>query len=224
MSFRAATSGSINATNDVTVITPAGLADGDVIIIAFETSTVHTIDNILSGWTQGGTTQDQGTDQSVSIFYKVASSEGASWTWTDVFVGTPTGVWGCVAYSGVDAGTPLDVAIVQTEDSFGTVQSSGEITPINDNSRIVSIFGVDPNAARTGTPDDNPPCTERVEANGDNDGFMYIQDHLQTTASAETHEFTISTADQSASFIVALREAAAGGGSPVASILQQHAA
>jgi len=191
------------------VAKPAGVVDGDFILVAVTTDTVHAINSVIEGWTQIGTAQDASTDSTTSIFYKIASSEGESWTFTDLFVDTEIWSGVVIAYSGVNATTPLDVAVVQGSETANTTHSTDAITPTSNNTMVISIWGVDGSEAYTGTADSDPSCTERADYNNAYGayGWTYIQEHKQTTAAEEIHDLTINVSDVMSWFIIALRPA-----------------
>ena len=196
-----------------TVNAPAGLQDGDLIIVAICTGTTANLDNVLAGWTGLTEQDDGGLDSSLIVLYKIASSEGASWTFTDVLDGSEN-VHACaLAYSGVDQTTPLDVASVAGSIANCSGDDTAEITPTSANSMVVSITSADYTSTLTGTVDASPACTERYD--DENDGsnlWIYVQDHLQSAAVAEAHTITPSSTDSVAYRLLALREAAAAGG------------
>jgi hypothetical protein len=189
------------------VTKPSGVVDGDFILVAVTTDATHVINTVIDGWTQIGTAQDASTDSTTSIFYKIASSEGASWTFTNLFVDTEAWSGVVIAYSGVNPTTPLDVAVVQGSETANTTFSTDAITPTSNNAMIVSIWGVDASEDYEGTPDSDPACTERAEYQNTagNYGWTYIQEHKQTTAAEEIHDLTINVSDLMSWFIIALR-------------------
>lgn len=217
VTFRVASSAAYSTTSPV-VTAPAGIQNNDLIIVAFPSGANHTVNSLIAGWTQAGSTVAQGSDSSTTVVYKIADNEGASWTFTDLFTGVTTGVYGVIVYSGVDTTTPLDVAVVQAD--MGNVpatpvgEDTATITPISDNCMIVSIFGADPSAStRNSTPGSAPVCTERLDdTQGGTNGWIYVQDHLQTTAIAEAHRLTPDEIEGAVYFLLALRPASAGGG------------
>jgi hypothetical protein len=208
ITYRTSGTYSYGSTTASPVVTkPAGIQDGDLIIIAFVTDTPHVINSVLAGWTQIGTAQGQSTDSTTTVIYKIASSEGETWTFTDLFVDAEVPTAGIVVYDGVSSSTPLDVAVVQGANTAMTTHAAGPITPTSNNTMIVSIFGTDQSETYTGTPDDSPACTERIDFNNASGtyGYVYIQEHKQTTAAEETHQMTVNVSDGMAWFIIALR-------------------
>lgn len=155
----------------------------------------------------------------MSVLYKVASSEGASWTFTNLFAAAEFGVIGVCAYSGADTGTPLDVAVVQGSDLSTTTPTAGPITSSANGAIIIAVFGADADAGQSGTPDASPAANERVDENGGSSvGYVYMQDYLQITAEAVSLDGNFSATDHWAWMIVALRPAAAGGNAPTGAL------
>lgn len=97
-----------DVTNDtagtlVTVSKPLGTVDGHV-LVAFVGEVGAGSITPPAGWTLVASVA-AGTDVTLAAYRKVASSEGASWTWT---LGASVRSWGWVgAYSGVDTTDPI---------------------------------------------------------------------------------------------------------------------
>jgi hypothetical protein len=91
------------AGTSVVVSRPSGTAN-DHVLVAFIAAVGNPSISTPSGWTLIGT-QDASTNVRLAAFYKVASSEPASWTWT---LGASQRNIGWVgAYSGVDTASPV---------------------------------------------------------------------------------------------------------------------
>jgi hypothetical protein len=210
IAFRDAAANNVALSVSPQVTAPAGLTDGDFIIVAISTDSLHDHDSILAGWTAIGPI-DAGTDNSLTILYKFASSEGASWTFTDLFANKEYGVAGVVCYSGVDSTTPLDVSSVTGLVVWDT-PPAGPITPTNNGCMIVSVFGADPGVdTRNATAGDDPECTERVDICNGTIGYVFMQDFLQVTADEVSCSMTADASDAFAWVIMALRPAATSG-------------
>ena len=220
IAFRSVANGLISNTVSPAITAPAGLTDGDLIIVHIATNSTETVNTVLAGWTQMGTTQDQSSDSSMFILYKIASSEGASWTFTNLFNANEFGVYASFAYSGVDGTSPLDVAVVQGD--LGNVTtagaSTGSIMPTSANCMVFSMYGGDPGAkTRTATAE----YTERTDYTGTTTyGWVYAQEHIQGAAAAETHKITPNETEGICYMIMAIRPsggvAAGGAFSPLA--------
>ena len=96
----------INQT-EYTVDRPAGVVDGDIVGFGVVTYNVQTI-NLPAGMTDISGQRDIGTDASMRVFCKIASSEPAAYTFTDILDVAGSGHIIAFAYSGRDGTTPLD--------------------------------------------------------------------------------------------------------------------
>ncbi len=110
--------GSSNNTSSVNVSKPTGTADGDV-MIAICQSGGGINHSAPGGWTQYSRHEvSNGTNLVNTIFYKVASSEGSSYTFTDDSGGTTPMCAAIVTYRGVDTSAPINA--IQTSETTGT--------------------------------------------------------------------------------------------------------
>lgn len=218
IAFRAAAFGDFEAaTASPTVSKPTGTADGDWLCAFTATDTVHTI-TTPAGWTFIATL-DQSTDTSLSAFYKIASGEGASYTFTNLFGTTEVGTICVMAYSGVDGTTPLDgVTPTTLASAAANGQTWPSITPVTSGAAVVGVGGSDPSSsARAATVSGSPTGqTERVDhletPNGIN-GWVYALDKVFAGAPSATA--LAITCDGGGSntmvkFSIALRPAGAG--------------
>ncbi len=179
---------------------PAGTSAGDLLLAWVATDTTHAISAPPTGFTQLGTTQAEGTDTSVSVFWRLLQP-GDPGSFAGSFVGGEAGIAGVAAYRGLDQSAPIE-AFAQRSGSPATAQ----ITPQGDGRMIVALFGADPGAnPRTGTPDSNPAATERLEAQNGTLGLVYAEDYLQASAAPVVLDVTWNAAETSASFIIALK-------------------
>jgi len=204
--------------NDPVVNAPAGLTDGDLIIAIVQIGTWNDGGSATPGWTRLVSLESVGYDSSLYVQYKIAASEPSSWTFTDLFSGAGEMHIAAMAFSGVDQTTPLDVAAVLN--ALGSVTSGGKdtspITPVSNNCMVLSIFQGDPETGISGTVDSSPACTERLDFTLNANGWIYVQDHLQTTAAEEAHTVTPNQTLYLSSILLALRPAAASGGADTA--------
>jgi hypothetical protein len=98
------------AGTSVTVAKPAGIVDtgsdpGRDHLVAFIAATGAPTMTPPAGWTLVTSAVDGGSNVTLWCYRKLASSEGASWTWT---LGTSKRNWGWVgAYTGVDPTSPV---------------------------------------------------------------------------------------------------------------------
>jgi len=128
--------GAQSAGATTTVITkPTGVVDGDFMLAGLTCPDDQTI-TPPSGWTQLATYDFQ-TDYRLRLWYRRASSEGATYTWTtNAGVYTDGLIW---RITGVLAsGDPLDVA-VGTATGDGTALSSPSITTVTNGAAVIQI-------------------------------------------------------------------------------------
>jgi hypothetical protein len=143
--FRAGAS----AANSPTVSKPTGTADGDMLLasITWYDSSGSTI-TPPSGWTQldRGDTVDAHT--SGASFWKIASGEGASWTWT--ISGTPYTESQVIALIPSSGSAAVDQHTVGTQVTPETMSAPSVTTTLNDE-LLVCFFSGYSNII-TGTP------------------------------------------------------------------------
>ena len=126
-----------------------------MMIMMLGSDSVHVISSIPSGWAQIQTTVGTGADDSsLSIFWKQASGEPASWAW-GMSAASESGASGLLGYNGhLNATAPESVA--GTRPGSSTSQAAPSITPSENNCMVVAMYGTDPAAAPTGTADTAP--------------------------------------------------------------------
>ena len=213
--FRSATSGTFASTVSPVVTAPTGLADGDVILIMFGVN-----DNDigtggspnLNGFTDLGIVQN-GTQGAGHALRKIASGEGASWTFTDLWALGSAGAYGCVVYHDDAAGDASVDQVASNAPASSTTPVSASITPSVDNCMIVGMFGGDHPTGVTATTLGG--ATERVDTSPNNgEGHVYIEELLQTTAAAVTMSATFSSAVLTSIFNISVKPVAAAGANP----------
>lgn len=86
-----------------TVTKDSAIVDGDCIIVHLYVEPAVTV-TPPSGWTEITGSPVSGTNNDSHLYYKIAASEGASWTWTHAssFTGANVGAW-----IGADASNPI---------------------------------------------------------------------------------------------------------------------
>jgi hypothetical protein len=207
ITFVAASNTTYASRTTTTVTKPTGTADGDVILLGiFNGNTTEAVDptppagfTILTGLPAGAT--DGGFEVETRIYWKVASSEGASWDFTH---STSTTQGFAVTYRNVDTGTPIDVNCTYNSGTGATSTATG-VTTVTDGAMLVFMghdWGV-------GSANLTPPTgfTERIEVNL----LMYVADKLTTTAGATGNAVMTNNnsggSDTWAAVLVALRPA-----------------
>lgn len=135
MAFRSATSsnGSTGFNEpDVVVTKPAGVVDGDVLIVFFAIESAGSSVTTLSGWTAhpSNPLTVSADGQRGFCFHKIASSEPASWTWTWSNAGSSGANYHCLAFSGRNTSAPI------------TATNSGSSNTASASPRTISANGV----------------------------------------------------------------------------------
>lgn len=161
VSRRAVTSGQatgVSGAATFNITKPTGTVDGDLMRVGICSDGSATGGTVTapSGWTEiGGSPVHPTHDgQWLHVWEKIASGEGASWSWT-VNVSTGNDVtWGCITHTGQDS-TYQDVAPVTTNNSGSnasvvSVSLSG-VNTLNDNCMIVWMGIGDPDTSNSGT-------------------------------------------------------------------------
>ena len=212
ITFVSATSNTIVDVSPV-VNVPAGVADGDILIAYFVTNSDHnTSGTPPSGWTKIGEV-DQTTDTSLSAFWRRASSEPASHTFTSIFDAPESGLSVCLAYRGCFAtGDPQDVAALTGVLGNGTAWDTASITTVTDGAMVVATFGTDP-ASDPYTFVWDGGITERIDSDttpsGQNGTISYqvVGDDIREVAGGGSLGGDVSVADNAIYILVALKPA-----------------
>lgn len=200
------------------VTKPAFVADGDLMVCAHILDGSATLNTTPAGWNIIGAEQAAATDSQLRVWWKIASSEGASWSW--VYAASETGTAATLAFTGHHATTPIgstiNVDYLHGQEGFDDLVPAGPITPPVDNCMIVAIYGSDPTAGQAMTDDASPDGVERVDDINGTNAWIGAQTFLQGTAAAVTLEATMVNSDAYAWSIFAIRPAA---GAAAASLL-----
>lgn len=212
ITFVAAAGQNFNAAS-FTADIPAGTADGDLLLFFATTDSNHNSTGTLPSGVDKIGEQDVGTDTTMSVFRKIAASEGSQITFTNIFDASESGRVITLAYRGVDQTTPMDTAAVFGSES-GTAWDTGAITTVTNDAWLVAGFGADPGSdPYTFTWDS--PINERIDSDTTPTGqngtlaYMAIGDRVVTTAGTPTTlGGDASVSDTPATVVVALRPAA----------------
>lgn len=210
VAYRAASAVSTSFSSVSPVITaPAGLADGDLIIIAIGSSgNLVTAVTMSNGFTLVHNGDTAGGDGHAIAMYKVASGEGASWTFTNLYtVDFPPeeGIAAALAYTGVDGAAPLSGTATENYPASTTTPSCTAMTPAHDNCMLISCFLGDTGGSQSGT--QGTGWTERADYIRASQGYSFVQEKLQTTATSEAGAFTAASAGNFGCIQLALKPA-----------------
>ena len=159
VAFRAASTLDDANVADTTLTKPTGTVDNDILIAVLKTD-----DNVAvtapAGWTLLRNTDSPGQLTDQDAYWKRASGEGASWTWTHAAAFRS----GCViALSGaVTTGDPFDGSKITDNTGVGTAVTVLSITLTETDSLILCISTSWDYVTATG-PGGTPTFTERVD-------------------------------------------------------------
>ena len=213
VAYRSHTAQATSGSGAIVINKPSGVVDGDVLIGFFSEDTDTPRITPPAGWTAfsgtgigtNGVVVD-GTYAVLQAFYKVASGEGASWSFTPST--NYTGISGVIAYSGADTTTPIDVA-AGTSTASSTTHTSATITPSVANTMLVGIWMIDSNASNSWSTAD---MTERVDQNSGTTQWVSLSVHdlLYGSTSAVSKTATFTASDTAAVLLIALKPASSG--------------
>lgn len=183
--YRSSTSGGDSSGTSLTVTAPTGLTDNDIIRVTIYIETASAVS--ATGWTEitnaGGT--NAGTPTMVQrVFWKRASGEGASWS----FTWGGASVWRgycCSCYSGAQTSGDPNEAATYNESEAGTSTITGtSITTLGANRKVIfsGTFGY-LSATSFGTPNQG---TRRV-----NVGALVFQADQDVASAGATGSYTI---------------------------------
>jgi hypothetical protein len=119
---------------------PSGTVDGDLLraVTYLETDT-NTWASVPAGWTLGGSISNTGAF-TIRVYWKVASGEPASWTWTPT-----TNAWRTVIVDAYSGGVSPSVDVVgaggQADAALNTSQTAPSLTTIADNDLVAFNYG-----------------------------------------------------------------------------------
>jgi hypothetical protein len=212
-----ATTGATDTAASVTVNKPTGVVDNDV-MLAFVSWWTGTL-TPPAGWTQVGTTESwaaSGDTAKMAVYRKVASGEGASYTWTNS--SSPNEIYVTIrAFYNVDTTTPIDVFSQTSTTSQGTSVVGNSVTTTTTNTMLL-FFGSRMNNGINGnpiTPDGS--MTEISDINAGSGWTRHFVDEQAVAASGATGTRTATSTGNATygAFMIALRAATGGGNTSV---------
>ncbi len=154
-------SGSVAGDQTLVINKPAGAVDGDVMVAVIGQADISGSDTLTApaGWTALAILTN--TNGKSAVFYKVAASEGASYSLT-VSGGGPYAAAGLMAsYSGADTAAPI-AAIGSQHNASSVSATAPSVAPSASGDMLVCLYATD-GAAYTSTVSSTPPAgmTER---------------------------------------------------------------
>lgn len=186
-----------SGTATVTIAVPTGTADGDVMIAIVQRGGASSLPDVPAGWTS---IDSQSTGPSVRNYWKVASSEPASYD----FTASSTNIAGVIAtYRGVSTVSPINTSVAWNRLATSTNITATTLTPSVHDCMIVFLGGGGGSTGTVTKPDGWNAREERV-----GNQVIVVADLLQTTATATgSITATLSVAMNAVGSMVALSPA-----------------
>lgn len=218
ISFVAGSSAETGVSTSLTITKPSGTADGDVVIIVFNNGQDDGTTPTCTGFTNIGFVESAVTaDNMTSIFYRVSSSDGASYScdYPSSTSNQTSGIAG--TFRGVDNTTPIDVTYVQAN-HYLKVQNTLSPTPqpitTVTNGAFVIVTNHHKGTVTTGITQPTS-YTEVAEVIANNRYAEMAYREIVTAGTETPGSFTIAESvsdgtQDSAMFTIALRPASSG--------------
>lgn len=147
------------AGTSIVVSRPTGTTDGHVLVAFVAMTNLATV-TPPAGWNLIGS-QDASTNTRIAAYYKVASSEPTSWTWT---LGSAQRNWGWVgAYSGVKTSAPIHDSQGTSDTTAGTAFALSPSVEITSGGAGVSAVSAVRTASGTATTWTGSSTNERAD-------------------------------------------------------------
>lgn len=203
VAYRSSTSANKVASSGQNLVlnVPAGTVDGDV-MVAYVLTATGTTAATQASWTA---LDNQTGGPTAASFYRIASSEPASYTFTVVDAQSSNGL--IVTYSGTHATTPINQHSAWNRLTSTANATANTVTPSVDNCMILYLAGAGTSTAIT------PPAgyTERVDFVVASTANVELAELLQTSAAATGNKTgTASGSTNTQGSLIALAPAAGG--------------
>lgn len=182
--------------NTLVLVKPSGVVDGDLMIavIGWDNGIARTL-TTLAGWTLVQTDSQSVGQTAMATYYKVASSEGASFTWT--FSGSTTSWGATVRIDTYNQSSPIATSNKSSTDSSASPTNSltfsDSVTPSSSNSLILfPIFSANGSSANPASissqaiTTDNPTWTEILDYNQGADDYVLNISYANRIATTST--------------------------------------
>lgn len=194
------------------ITTPSGTADGDLLIAQFQTNNQAPTVTAPAGWT----TKDSDTTNANSyLFYKIAASEGASYTFSISNAGGNQAVsGGIIALRNASQSSPFDQQSKNVDTTSDTTANGTAVTPtISPESLLLAFVCSKSSAATTSAyavANNNPTWTEAWDQTATNTtsgniALAYASYNFITTTGAFTASMTASNV--STTYLCSIRPA-----------------
>lgn len=139
--YRASSGNGNSSATSITVTKPTGTLDGDLLVVGIYTESPNGI-TPPAGWTLAVSHAHSGGNFSLFVFWKIASSEGASWVFSHT---TGTNAWitsTCGAYSGALGTNDTRVDVYGSSEGTSAVlndQTAPSVTPAASGTLLVQF-------------------------------------------------------------------------------------
>lgn len=166
IAFRAVASGQGGASSTEAVVDkPTGTLDDDFILVGVLV-VATTIDDVPAGWTLL-----RALSSGYRLYYKRASSEGATWTWS--FSATGRMAWFAISFSGVSVSDPIDVetGVTGIYDDLSIPETMTAPTVTSEHADCVGVWMIGTNSSASSmssiSPDGMTSRIDSLKATGD---------------------------------------------------------
>lgn len=211
--YAASTTGGAASGNAISVTKPTGTTDGDLLIVAFYWEGASQAITPAAGWTAFASPNPErntGTSPNFAsfTFWKWASSEPASWTFTPS-VNTQWRIYGCARYTPPSTGTSDPTDVIAGGAGTASANPWPGAPSVTTTAANETVLGIVSNFAGDATSYHNGvPSTQRFS----NDGLQ-LYDGTQATAAATGAFGVVAGTEQYAGLQIALKDNT-GGGAP----------
>jgi hypothetical protein len=187
-SHRNSSGSSVLGTTNWVITKPTNTANGDLLVTAIVIQ-AGSVSTVPSGWTQLDTLAN-----GVQVWYKIAASEGASWTWS--MDANRSGGWCCTAMTPAYGTPALDVNGRTTGQTGASISAPAQ-TAKYPNSLVVGVFGA---RGASGTVTWTAPTgmTERQDQGGTGSGVCIDTVEQASAGTTGVKTATASPTDEAA--------------------------
>jgi hypothetical protein len=189
-----ATASAASNASTLAISKPTGTTDGDVMVAALYSNLNETMGAPPAGWTQIAT--EATSVMRLTLFYKVASSEGASYTFSFEFTNWHVGI--ISSYSGADTTSPIENYSLQSNFAVAAVKTAPSVVA-SANSRFV--YGIGDRLANTHT----ATGSERADLTGTGLSLAQYDESITTAGATGTRTITQSNNAVAATFSLILK-------------------
>lgn len=199
---RSVSTAQVNSGSSTSINLPAGVQDGDFLLL-FSNETDTITFNAAAGWTSLLVQATQTSTRVMHIYWRVASSEPASYTvgWS----ASISGQVGMVCCSGTATSSPVDVSGSNNNVSGTSVQAN-TITTVTDNDLLLGVFFSV--SASTWTPPGG--MNEDIDAQNSTRSFEAVDLLLGAHGATGNKTATSSVSAANAAALIAVKPAVGG--------------